>query len=136
MRHGPVGRTRSVNEPGPETEVTLARFNTGTLAVSIPHVTGTSRSELENENVDEQPHQPSPPQSRLTRRGALAGMAAVAGISAFNLGTFAWADGRFTPQSLSPSTFVDRFEQVYGRCADCAAAQGHATAESAGTCSP
>ncbi len=51
----------------------------------------------------------------LSRRGALAGIAAVGGISAVNVGAFAWAGGWFTPDVLSSGTFVDRFEQVYGR---------------------
>nr|WP_254205428.1 catalase family peroxidase [Nocardia alni] len=51
----------------------------------------------------------------MSRRGALAGIAAVGGISAVNVGAFAWAGGWFTPDSLSSGTFVDRFEQVYGR---------------------
>lgn len=51
----------------------------------------------------------------LPRRGALVGMAAVGGISAVNVGAFLWAGGWLTPESLSPSRFVDRFERVYGR---------------------
>jgi catalase len=55
------------------------------------------------------------PGSRLSRRGALAGIAAVGGISAVNVGAFAWAGGWFTPDSLSSGSFADRFERVYGR---------------------
>lgn len=60
------------------------------------------------------PEHHDPPGRGLTRRGALLGMAAVGGISAVNVGAFLWAGGWFTSENLSPSTFVDRFEQVYG----------------------
>ena len=51
----------------------------------------------------------------LTRRGALIGMTAVAGIAAVDVGAFAFAGGWLQPDALTPSRFVDRFEQVYGR---------------------
>jgi catalase len=52
---------------------------------------------------------------RLSRRGALVGMAAVAGIGAVDVGAFAYAGGWLRPHALTPSRFADRFEQVYGR---------------------
>ncbi|MGF6884685.1 catalase [Nocardia sp. GAS34] len=65
--------------------------------------------------------EPVPPSERqdvwrrgLPRRGALMSMAAVGGISAVNVGAFLWAGGWFTPESLSPARFADRFEQVFG----------------------
>jgi catalase len=51
----------------------------------------------------------------LSRRRVLRGLAAVGGISAVNIGGFLWAGGWFTPQTLTTSRFVDRFEQVFGR---------------------
>jgi catalase len=51
----------------------------------------------------------------LTRRGALIGMTAVAGVAAVDVGAFAYAGGWLRPSALTPSRFVDRFEQVYGR---------------------
>jgi len=51
----------------------------------------------------------------LTRRSALIGMTAVAGIAAADVGAFAFAGGWLRPDALTPSRFVDRFEQVYGR---------------------
>jgi catalase len=51
----------------------------------------------------------------VTRRGALMGMAAVAGVAAVDVGVFAYAGGWLRPDDLTPSRFTDRFEQVYGR---------------------
>jgi catalase len=54
----------------------------------------------------------------LTRRGALLGMAAVAGIAAVDVGGFGYAGGWLRPDALTPlipSRFTDRFEHVYGR---------------------
>ncbi|MGO8768007.1 catalase family peroxidase [Mycobacterium sp.] len=54
----------------------------------------------------------------LTRRRALLGMSAVAGIAAVDVGAFAYAGGWLRPgalTSLTPSGFADRFEGVYGR---------------------
>lgn len=51
----------------------------------------------------------------LTRRGALLGMGAVAGIAAVDVGGFAYAGGWLRPGALTPPRFTDRFEQVYGR---------------------
>src|SRR5689334_9044369 len=53
--------------------------------------------------------------SALTRRGALVGMGAVAGIAAADVGGFAYARGWLRPDTLTPSRFADRFEHVYGR---------------------
>jgi catalase len=50
----------------------------------------------------------------LTRRGALIGIAAVAGVAAVDVGGFAYAGGWLRPSALTPSRFTDRFEQVYG----------------------
>jgi catalase len=51
----------------------------------------------------------------LTRRGALIGMTAVAGVAAVDVGAFAFAGGWLRPDALTPPRFTDRFEQVYGR---------------------
>jgi catalase len=51
----------------------------------------------------------------LTRRGALIGMTAVAGVAAVDVAGFAYAGGWLRPETLTPSQFTDRFEQVYGR---------------------
>jgi catalase len=54
----------------------------------------------------------------LTRRSALLGMGAVAGIAAVDVGGFAYAGGWLRPDALTPllpSRFADRFERVYGR---------------------
>ncbi len=68
---------------------------------------------------DEQDHQPDEPdhspRAALTRRGALVGMAAVAGVAAVDVGGFAYATGWLRPDALTPSRFADRFESVYGR---------------------
>jgi catalase len=53
--------------------------------------------------------------SALTRRGALLGMGAVAGIAAVDVGGFAYAGGWLRPDTLTPSRFTDRFEHIYGR---------------------
>src|SRR5262249_52746328 len=59
---------------------------------------------------------PTPPRiGRLTRRSALRGMGAVAGIAAVNVGGFAYAGGWLRPNALTPPRFADRFEHVYGR---------------------
>jgi catalase len=55
------------------------------------------------------------PRDSLTRRGALLGLGAVAGFAAVDIGGFAYAGGWLGPGTLNPSTFVDRFEHVYGR---------------------
>lgn len=51
----------------------------------------------------------------LTRRSALLGMGAVAGIAAVDVGGFAYAGGWLRPGALTPPRFTDRFEHVYGR---------------------
>jgi catalase len=59
-----------------------------------------------------------PLRAALTRRGALLGMGAVAGIAAVDVGGFAYAGGWLRPDALTPLTpsgFADRFEHVYGR---------------------
>jgi len=56
-----------------------------------------------------------PPLSALTRRGALLGLGAVAGIAAVDVGGFAYAGGWLRPDALTPARFADRFEHVYGR---------------------
>jgi catalase len=59
-----------------------------------------------------------PWRTALTRRGALLGMGAVAGIAAVDVGGFAYAGGWLRPDALTPllpSRFADRFEHVYGR---------------------
>ncbi|WP_279628976.1 catalase family peroxidase [Mycobacterium scrofulaceum] len=51
----------------------------------------------------------------LTRRRALLGMGAVAGVAAVDVGGFAYAGGWLRPGALTPPRFADRFEHVYGR---------------------
>ncbi len=51
----------------------------------------------------------------LTRRRALLGMGAVAGIAAVDVSGFAYAGGWLRPGALTPPRFADRFEHVYGR---------------------
>jgi len=54
----------------------------------------------------------------LTRRGALLGIGAVAGVAAVDVGGFAYAGGWLGfsgPAALTPPRFADRFEDVYGR---------------------
>ena len=51
----------------------------------------------------------------MSRRTVLLGLAAVGGISAANIGAFLGAGGWFTPDTLTTSRFVDRFEQVFGK---------------------
>ncbi|WP_369817765.1 catalase family peroxidase [Mycobacterium sp. 852002-30065_SCH5024008] len=51
----------------------------------------------------------------VTRRRALLGMGAVAGIAAVDVGGFAYAGGWLRPGALTPPRFADRFEHVYGR---------------------
>jgi catalase len=51
----------------------------------------------------------------LNRRSVLLGLAAVGGISAVNVGAFLGAGGWFTPDTLTTSRFVDRFEEVFGK---------------------
>jgi catalase len=63
----------------------------------------------------ESPPDQAPITSPLTRRGALIGIAAVAGIAAVDVGGFAYAGGWLRPHTLTPGRFADRFEQVYGR---------------------
>jgi catalase len=64
------------------------------------------------------PAESEPPQSllsALTRRRALLGMGAVAGVAAVDVGGFAYAGGWLRPEALTPGRFADRFERVYGR---------------------
>ena len=51
----------------------------------------------------------------LTRRGALLGLGAVAGVAAVDVGGFAYAGAWLRADALTPSGFADGFEQVYGR---------------------
>ena len=51
----------------------------------------------------------------LTRRRALLGMGAVAGIAAVYVGGFAYTGGWLRPGALTPPRFTDGFEHVYGR---------------------
>jgi catalase len=71
---------------------------------------------------DDKPDEPAASQpaqfslrSVLSRRGALLGMGAVAGIAAVDVGGFAYAGGWLRPDALTPSRFADRFEHIYGR---------------------
>jgi catalase len=65
--------------------------------------------------VGMEPTEPPAWRSALTRRGALVGLGAVAGIAAVDVGGFAYAGGWLRPDALTPSRFADRFEDVYGR---------------------
>jgi catalase len=59
-----------------------------------------------------------PPLGALSRRGALLGLGAVAGVAAVDVGGFAYAGGWLRPDAPAPQTasrFTDGFEQVYGR---------------------
>jgi catalase len=73
---------------------------------------GDDSGNQDEQDTDRAPHQLLNP--RLTRRGAVIGMAAVAGIAAVDVGGFLYAGGWLTPSALTPSRFADRFEQVYG----------------------
>jgi hypothetical protein len=67
---------------------------------------------------EDKPAEAKPPQSllsALTRRNALLGMGAVAGVAAVDVGGFAYAGGWLRPDALTPGRFADRFETVYGR---------------------
>jgi catalase len=55
------------------------------------------------------------PRDKLSRRGALLGLGAVAGFAAVDVAGFAYAGGWLRPDRLNPSGFADRFEHVYGR---------------------
>lgn len=54
-------------------------------------------------------------ETNLTRRGALLGLGAVAGVAAVDVGGFAYAGGWLRPDALTPARFTDRFEHLYGR---------------------
>lgn len=56
-----------------------------------------------------------PPVDAVTRRRALLGMGAVAGVAAVDVGGFAYAGGWLRPGALTSPRFADRFEHVYGR---------------------
>ncbi|WP_276553184.1 catalase family peroxidase [Mycobacterium lentiflavum] len=74
-----------------------------------------------DQEPENRPAEPQPSQRRsaaLTRRGALLGMGAVAGVAAVDVGGFAYAGGWLgfsAPDALTPPRFADRFEQVFGR---------------------
>jgi catalase len=74
-------------------------------------------ADRENDQDDE-PAETQPPHPRfaaLTRRSALLGIGAVAGVAAVDVGGFAYAGGWLRPDALTPPRFTDRFEHVYGR---------------------
>jgi catalase len=75
---------------------------------------GGHSDERDDESVETKPTEASW-RSALTRRGALLGMGAVAGIAAVDVGGFAYAGGWLRPDALTPSRFADRFEHIYGR---------------------
>lgn len=56
-----------------------------------------------------------PDKSPVNRRAVMLGMAAVAGVAAIDVGGFAYAGGWLRPDTLTPSQFADRFEQIAGR---------------------
>ena len=53
--------------------------------------------------------------SAVTRRSALLGLGAVAGVAAVDVGGFAYTGGWLRPDALTPARFADRFEHIYGR---------------------
>ena len=66
----------------------------------------------------DEPSQAGPGESlpgALTRRRALLGMGAVAGVAAVDVGGFAYAGGWLRPTAVTPGRFADRFERIYGR---------------------
>lgn len=65
-----------------------------------------------SEDTDRPDH---PSRAGVSRRGVLLGLAAVGGIAAADVGGFVYARGWLTPDSLTPSRFADRFEQVAGK---------------------
>ncbi len=76
--------------------------------------------EQRDDSGEAEPTEPTEPtgpawRSALTRRGALLGMGAVAGVAAVDMGGFAYTGGWLRPDDLTPSRFADRFEHVYGR---------------------
>ena len=79
---------------------------------------GHSGHSDEQDDESDKPIEPKPTEASwrtaLTRRGALLGMGAVAGIAAVDVGGFAYAGGWLWPDTLTPSRFADRFEHVYG----------------------
>ncbi len=75
--------------------------------------TGDRGGEQDGPTVDAK--QPRSLADALSRRRALLGMGAVAGIAAADAGGFAYAGGWLRPGALTPSRFTDRFERVYGR---------------------
>jgi catalase len=50
-----------------------------------------------------------------SRRSALLGLAAIGCVGTTTIGGFLYAGGWLTSQTLTPSRFTDRFEQVYGQ---------------------
>jgi catalase len=73
---------------------------------------GDHSGKRDEQDTDRAPRQRLNPM--LTRRGAVIGMAAVAGVAAVDVGGFLYTGGWLTPRTLTPSRFADRFEQVYG----------------------
>ncbi|CDO86236.1 catalase family peroxidase [Mycobacterium triplex] len=63
----------------------------------------------------DRPAEKRPRFGAVTRRGALLGMGAVAGVAAVDVGGFAYAGGWLRPDDLTPPRFADRFEHVFGR---------------------
>ncbi|MET8877975.1 catalase family peroxidase [Nocardia sp. NPDC004604] len=53
--------------------------------------------------------------TEISRRGVLLGLAAVGGIAAVDVGGFLYAKGWLTPDALTSSRIVDRFEQLNGK---------------------
>ncbi|WP_369828604.1 catalase family peroxidase [Mycobacterium sp. 852002-53434_SCH5985345] len=74
---------------------------------------GERGSEQDDPRADVEPTGARP--DAVTRRRALLGMGAVAGIAAVDVGGFAYAGGWLRPGALTPPRFADRFENVYGR---------------------
>jgi catalase len=69
----------------------------------------------QNEHGHDGPPESGYNRAALTRRSALIGITAVAGVAAVDIGGFAYAGGWLRSGALTPSEFADRFEQVYGR---------------------
>ncbi|MEV5542154.1 catalase family peroxidase [Saccharopolyspora shandongensis] len=64
---------------------------------------------------DDVDRSPLPHRTRVSRRSALLGLAAVGGVSAANVGAFLYSGGWLSIEKLTPAKIADRFEQVYGK---------------------
>lgn len=58
---------------------------------------------------------PGPACTAPSRRTALLGLGAVAGVGAVDIGAFLYAGGRLPPDELTPARLTDGFESVFGK---------------------